>query len=234
MNSKLIRFGSFSILLLLIFLGSVRAATPPSQREAQQTQLIWAIRSNDFKTVQKLLLEGLNPNYENEKNVSTTPLVEAIAEGQPKTIALLLDHGADVNFGTKDNIVPLCVATWYNDSDTVKLLIQRGANLEARDHEGYTPLLEAASHAQGLEVIKLLIAAGANVKAKTSEESETVLMLAAWNLNIDAIRLFIALGIDPCAKSKEGETAIDEVNAGFVKPELRKQVLELLISKCGS
>ena len=91
---------------------------PPQTLVIQQKDLIESIRAGDTKAFDRLLGAGLNPNYLfGEAHVS--PLSEAIAERQPKMIASLLSHGADVNFGAKVGLVPLAVAAWYDDVDTV-------------------------------------------------------------------------------------------------------------------
>src|SRR5262245_29737987 len=122
MTLKLMQFGICGLLSLFSCVDSM-GAMPASNRsqtkaETRQAQLIQAIWSDDFEAVEKLLQQGLSPNYEAEYE-PTTPLVAAIAARQPRIVELLLRYGADVNFGAKDGHVPLCTAAWYGDSDTV-------------------------------------------------------------------------------------------------------------------
>lgn len=200
-----------------------------------QEALIAAIRAHDISAVSRLLEQGLNPNYLIGDG-PVTPLSEAIAERQPETIALLLNHKADVNFGMEKGIVPLASASWYGEQEIISELLTRGAKIEARDHEGYTALLAAASHSQGVDVIKTLLAAGADFRAVTQGYGDTALMLAAWDLNVDAVRLFIELGLDPCAQDKDGKNAMYYANFSIVKSgprlESRKEIVKLLESKC--
>jgi|SRR5579864_29360 len=232
------------LLSIMLFLSCIGRAThgfesdgmlnmPPSRTLViQQKELIESIRSGDSKGFDRLLGTGLNPNYLfGEAHVS--PLSEAIAERQPKMIASLLSHGADVNFGVNVGLVPLAVAAWYDDADTVTELLKRGAIIDARDSDGYTPLLEAASHAEGVRVIKLLVAAGANIQNTGNIEGDTVLMLAASRGNLDAVSLFVQLGVSACIGDKHGMMASNYVNA-LVKPETGKTIRDLLNSKCVS
>src|SRR6266700_2242147 len=72
----------------------------------KQKALIKAIRDRDFKTFDRLLDGGLNPNYLfGQEKIS--PLSESIAERQPRMLASLLTHRADVNFGAEAGLVPL-------------------------------------------------------------------------------------------------------------------------------
>jgi len=48
--------------------------------------------------------------------------------------------------------------------DTVRTLIQQGANIEARDNDGWTPLFTAAQYGHD-QVVRTLIEHGANVEA---------------------------------------------------------------------
>lgn len=83
-----------------------------------------------------------------------------------------------VNMQSPDGTTPLHVAAIRNDLHLAKLLLDAGANIEARSEEGYTPLLEAA--AQGAQdVYLLLVNSGANTKAvndngQTAEDLLTV------------------------------------------------------------
>jgi len=184
-----------------------------------------------------MLKSGFDPNF-----LSTiaagTPLVEAIAQHEQEIFDLLLSAGADVNLGEKQGIAPLGAAAWYRDAHAVTELLKRGAKIEARNEEGYTPLLSAASRFGNLNTIKVLIAAAADIKATTAAEGQTAVMLAAQAQDFEIVNLFIDLGLDPCAHDKTGKTAVYFANFGIVdsgpRVNLRKQILKLLEDKCSS
>jgi ankyrin repeat protein len=56
-------------------------------------------------------------------------------------------------------------------ADTVKLLLGRGADIEAKNNDGATPLILAASRADAehVKIVKLLLAHGAQVEAKDAQ-----------------------------------------------------------------
>jgi len=67
-------------------------------------------------------------------------------------------------------------AAWINDPEAVKILLDRGAKVNAADNEGHTALHEAVGW--GLGITKLLVDKGADVNART-KSIETPLMIAA-------------------------------------------------------
>ena len=96
------------------------------------------------------------------------PLHLAAAFGGPAATALLLEHGADVKQVSRNPMQnqPLhaCVALSRN-VETIRVLIARGADVNATQAGGYTPLHQAA--AAGLEELtRLLLEAGANRGAR--------------------------------------------------------------------
>jgi uncharacterized protein len=92
------------------------------------------------------------------------PLHLAAAFGGPKATAVLLEHGAHVHQFSRNAMrnQPLhaCIAL-SGDPETVRLLIDQGADLNAVQAGGYTPLHQAAA-AGRRELVLLLLAAGAD------------------------------------------------------------------------
>jgi hypothetical protein len=58
-------------------------------------------------------------------------------------IELLLDHGADVEGASPDGRTALMIAAMFNRSAIVERLLARGADPQARDAGGATPLSAA-------------------------------------------------------------------------------------------
>ena len=87
----------------------------------------------------------------------------------------------------KCSSTPLTHAASNNaNAEVVSVLIKAGADLEARDEDGWTPLMLAARYNTNPEVVSALIKAGANVKATMGKFifRQTVLELAKENENI--------------------------------------------------
>jgi len=95
-------------------------------------------------------------------------------------ITWLLDNGANVNYiAPKDSFTSGRSPLYYalREPDIVRLLIQRGANVNATTHDG-TSILEAALLLSQLESAKLLIDHGArideNIRSKFAEELKEI------------------------------------------------------------
>jgi ankyrin repeat protein len=83
----------------------------------------------------------------------------------------------DVNYAAKDiRINCLMFASGGGHLEIVKYLLAQGANVEAKDKQGRTPLIWAAMRGQ-LEVVKALLEAGADIN-KTSMFGATPLEYA--------------------------------------------------------
>ena len=79
---------------------------------------------------------------------------------------------------------PLHVAAKHGKFDRVKELIDEGANINAKDNAGWTPLHEAAQYSgvRGQEVLEYLVAKGADVNARYS--------FKLFNSNVRSICIF--------------------------------------------
>ncbi|AFY94342.1 ankyrin repeat domain-containing protein [Chamaesiphon minutus] len=106
--------------------------------------------------------------------------------------------------------------------DSVKVMLERGANVNLAGEEGVTPLMTAArvTYRGGLEMTELLIKKGANVNAKASKGS-TALMYASWGVAdhyqdeyVKVVRLLIKNGAKVNVKNKIGDTPLSIARKG--------------------
>ncbi len=92
---------------------------------------------------------------------------DRVAEEAVEIARLLLDAGADIEQGSP-NRTPLSLACENGHPELVSLLLQRGANANAADEDGWTCLhLACRNGAFGREIIPLLVEGGADVSAKS-------------------------------------------------------------------
>lgn len=91
-----------------------------------------------------------------------TPLGLAAFFGHPPAVRLLLDYGADVHAVARNamRVQPIHAATAAHDAESVRLLLEAGADPNAEQQEGWTPLM-AARHNGDLDLVELLVAYGA-------------------------------------------------------------------------
>jgi len=91
--------------------------------------------------------------------------------------------------------------------EAVKQHLAAGADVNAKDDNGWTPLHEAAWHGRK-EIVELLIANGADVNPQ-DVNGWTPLHHAARNGHKEIAELLIAKGADVDAKNEDGETPLD-------------------------
>ena len=119
----------------------------------------------------------------------------------------------------------------YDESHTVKLLLDKGADIEARDEQGQTPLVRAATYGQD-RIVRLLLDKGANIEA-TDPDGATALINAAcggcvvidMGDTFDCVRLLLDRGASVEARTKGGSTAL-MVAASYGQIRILKLLLE--------
>lgn len=118
------------------------------------------------------------------------------------------------------NVEPL-LAGRPNRLEIFKRLLSAGANVNAKDEEGLTPLMGYTD----VGCIKLLLASRADVNAK-DKRGRTALMLNRYNENI--LSLLISAGANIHEKDNEGMTALMWAAAD---PRCDSSIIRFLISK---
>jgi ankyrin repeat protein len=89
---------------------------------------------------------------------------------QPSVEQLLLDRDADVNAeaDNSSHVLPLHSAVAGGNARCVQILLDAGADVDARQHGGWTPLM-AASERGDLEIVRALLAAGADPSLRSED-----------------------------------------------------------------
>ncbi len=132
-------------------------------------------------------------------------LFEAASAGDLDRLSeLLAADPASVGLRSGDGFTALHLAAFFGSEEAARLLVNRGADVDARG-QGWmtgTPLHSAAAgrHAR---VVQVLLEAGADPNARQSG-GWTPLHSAARNGDVASVRLLVASGADPSARNVDG------------------------------
>ena len=134
---------------------------------------------------------------------------EACALGDVARVEELLDHDpALVGAIAPDGFFGLSLAAFFGRPDVVRVLIDRGADVERRaehEHLRVKPI-HAAAAGDSTESVRLLVDAGADVNA-TQPGGFTALMAAAQHGNVEMLELLLERGADASLATDDGRTA---------------------------
>lgn len=103
---------------------------------------------------------------------------------------------------------PLHMAAASGNAYVVHWLILHGADLDARNNAGGTPLHTLAYSDQAPDAARVLVENGADIHAKDCD-GWTPLHKAAFWWRAAAVRLLVELGADLRATDNDGKTALD-------------------------
>ena len=123
-------------------------------------------------------------------NEGTTCLIFATYRGHTETVRYLVGlPQVDVNRKNNKGLTALHCAANHNHADVMEVLIDAGADIEAKDDDtGSSPL----HLSRGLDVVKLLVKAGAEVRA-TDNKGYTCLMCASYEGHTETVRYLVGL-----------------------------------------
>ena len=184
----------------------------------------YAAASGHEAMMRLLLDQGVD--IEARSKIGYTALIVAAGGGHEAVVRLLIEKGADV--GAKDSsgysalhtvaemsgdrirwgVYGTFQATTVGYEAVVRLLLEKGAELEGKSEVVKTPLLYAAGAGRGNEaVVKLLLEKGAELDVK-DQNGQTPLSYAAENGSEAVIALLLEKGAELDVKDQNGRTPL--------------------------
>jgi len=210
--------------LVLPLLGAAANAALPAPDADGTTALHWAVHNNDLAAVERLLKEGAPVSAVND--FGATPMSEAAVIGNAKVIAALLKAGADPDSANEQGQTALMVLARTSHLDAARLLIRKGAKVNAAEKlRGQTALMWAAAESQPAMVRELLSAGADPNLATVVNQSQrqvsgepraqyrpaggyTALMFAARQGCLDCVKALVGKGAKIDYADPEGVTPL--------------------------
>lgn len=193
----------------------------PKPADPAMTKLIDAIRAQDAKAVREQI--AAKPNLTKDGDPSgSTALHYAAGFGAVEIMKGLLAAGAPVDAKNRLKSTPLHWAV--HDPAKVRLLLDGGADVNAKGVDGRAALYFAATLRTGNSVLELLLSRGADPNTKMLT-GRTPLMAAAAAGNLEAMKMLLAKKADPTLLAGTGGSALFDA-AGSGKIDAVKLLLD--------
>ncbi|KAG8199145.1 hypothetical protein JTE90_015980 [Oedothorax gibbosus] len=172
----------------LVFL---KKGVPLHMSNKTGTKAIHTAAAHGFvEVIRNLLDKGENVDATTPENFTALHL--AVKANQPEVCEILLGHGANVQMKAgKNGETALHLAAGVLDGHKcAELIIKSGADVNARNEDGETPLHNAARQGQ-LKTVSQLLEDGAELES-LSKQGESVLHIAVSNCHFEIAKIVIA------------------------------------------
>jgi len=194
------------------------------QDNDEWTMLMLALYRNNTDIVPYLISLGIDVNAVN-KNGWTALYYSAIYSGKEEAEALI-SAGAFIDARNGEyNRTSLHEAVLQNNTDVALYLISKGADVNLKDSENFTPVYAAVNVGDRL-LLEALVEAGADLNVQDGERKWSPMMLAAYDGNYEIVKFLKNLGVNLDLVSDAGYTALD-----FAEEQNHADVVKLLKEK---
>ena len=169
------------------------------------TPLMWAISADDWDLVRELIREGarLGVVLGACKKYNALWIARLMGSEVKLIKAFVAEHGVETDI---EGIPLLKGAACGGYIDTVKYLVEQGADIHAQD--GNMALMYIVRQGE-MDVVKLLVEHGADIHARDNTiYFKTLLMNAAKNGHTGIVKYLVDLGADLNALDSSGSTAL--------------------------
>ncbi|SPJ73383.1 uncharacterized protein FTOL_03113 [Fusarium torulosum] len=180
----------------------IMARIENAPQDGQEEILPWVSRELGLDEVVDHLLRDNNLSSDEEQDLEDKALT-ALFPGRHDLLRMLIDGGVDLRLGDSNNWTLLHHAVWFDFTESVELLIERGADVEAKTRMGNTAL----HLAQSAEAVETLVKMEANLDALNCK-GETPLISACVNGLVDVPEQLVDEGTTLTPQDNHKRTAL--------------------------
>ena len=215
-----VKFGQLEVIKVLIARGASVNSNHGRRWSPLTRTISTAISTNEKRAVAtaRLLLDrGADINFQGSfcPDLSSA-LMEAANYGYVHLVELLLTNNADVNLGAST-----ALHRAHSEKPRIsELLIHHGADLEARDYNGKSPLLSQCGSARpnAEETVRLLLKHGADIHSRDNYGEAALFKAAAKGL-CRIIKVLMEYGADIHARSKLGRSVLFTASESYLETD---------------
>lgn len=179
------------------------------------TALDHAVSSGYVELAKLLRAKGATSrnSYQNDNQIAVAAtnfaLLRAATYNRRAEIEKFLAQGADVNSRDSSGHTALLLSAQYGYSELDEiftLLLNKGADIDATNADGVTPLM-ASTNRNDTRAAIFLLAHQANVNLR-NKEGDTALHIAAAGLHTEIVKALLASGAEVDARDAQGKTPL--------------------------
>lgn len=174
----------------------------------------------DVAQLYRNIQQGIQKEKVKERYEYPRQLIGAVERNNAQDVARLLQKGINPDIRNDFGMQLLSYAIYHGYQEIVRLLIERGANVNG--DENNIPLHMAVIANQS-GILKLLLDLKADVN-KQNRDGQTALMLAVEYNHPKIMQLLLIAGADKYLENKYHENAID-----IARRRLNQKLIELLL-----
>ena len=181
-----------------------RGADVNARNKDQATPLHLASYHSKLRTMQVLFDHGAEAEAQNADG--QTPLHLA---SHPDVVQLLLERGVDVNARDNDQATPLLWASYESKGQIVLPLLGHGADAEAQNADGQTPLHRVSRSG----IARIFVKHGGDINARDKNQA-TPLHLASYHGHGTVAEVLLEHGAQANAEDIQGQSPLHQVILG--------------------
>jgi ankyrin repeat protein len=207
---------------------SANSAYTPVGRTNPVTAIEIAVMKGHVGVVDALIQHGADVSVKGSHVTDCTPtatlLEHATYRRNYNMVLLLLQHGADVNardthniynygdlvfqWGGRTGTTPLLQAIRWDAIDIANILINWGADVSIRDHNGWGTL-HATSKGGHVQLTDRILKINPRLKLDVERWGFTPLHIAVYHGSVEVVKVFINHGVNPFIPDSRGQTPVD-------------------------